>query len=42
MRMCDRGGHMWGALVKGLKYPSVAQNETADKIESGSAIELDV
>lgn len=31
-----------GALVKGLKHPSVAQNETADKTESGSAIELDV
>ena len=29
-----RGGHTWGALVKGLRHPSVAQNETADKIQS--------
>ena len=28
-----RGGHTWGALVKGLKHPTVSQNETADKIE---------
>jgi len=27
-----RGGHTWRALVKGLRHPSVAQNETADKI----------
>ena len=29
-----RGGHTWGALVKGLRHPSVAQNETADRIQS--------
>ena len=29
-----RGGHTWGALVKGLRHPSVSQNETADKIQS--------
>ena len=29
-----RGGHTWGALVKGLRHPSVAQNETADTIQS--------
>lgn len=40
--MCARGGNTWGALVKGLNHPSVVQNETADRIESGSAIELDV
>jgi len=28
-----RGGHTWEALVKGLRHPSVAQNETADKIQ---------
>jgi len=27
-----RGGHTWESLVKGLRHPSVAQNETADKI----------
>ena len=29
-----RGGHTWRALVKGLRHPSVAQNETADRIQS--------
>ena len=29
-----RGGHTWGTLVKGLRHPSVAQNETADRIHS--------
>ena len=28
-----RGGHTWGALVKALRNPSVAQNEIADKIQ---------
>ena len=28
-----KGGHTWGALVKGLRHPSVAQTETADKIQ---------
>lgn len=28
-----RGGHTWEAMVKGLRHPSVAQNETADKIK---------
>ena len=28
-----RGGHTWEALVKALRYQSVAQNEIADKIQ---------
>jgi len=33
-----REGHAWGALLKGLRHPSMAQKETADKIESESAL----
>ena len=31
-------GHTRGALVEGLRHLSMAQNETADKIESESAL----
>jgi len=28
-----KGGHTWRTLVKGLRHPSVSQNEAADKIQ---------